>query len=448
MTMQDAAFDHSTRPRSRPSAAWSALLVCAIPALAVVAMAVLMAPDSYRPALAAGAVAAAAVLCAAVAAAFHYRDQAIRSRRQAAADAAQAAARIAGGNEAVARLAEESKHSEARRASAMAACASAAGRMQAMTASMLADLREMEDRHGDPKVLADLLRLDHRAAQAGRLADSIAVLSGARSGRRWAKPIAMESILRGAMGRVGGYQRIRLRAVTDVAIAGHAAEGVMHALAEFFDNACNFSPPTTEVHVYSAEVPAGAIITIEDSGLRMSQSVLHRAERAVSGAAGDLSMLSGTRLGLAVVGLLARKHGLTVSFRPSAIGGTAVVVMVPKELITRPVPVAPRQVSGRPAGGRPETPATSEQDPPSGSDRPAGDGHSASALPKRPRGGTLATAHPDGLPTDRKARDAVAAPSRRAPDGFSAFRDAFARREAGDTPPPPSSPSDPSEDDR
>ncbi|MFB4314033.1 sensor histidine kinase [Actinomadura sp. 21ATH] len=405
-------------------------------------MAVLMAPDSYRPALAAGAVAAAAVLCAAVAAAFHYRDQALRSRRQAAADAAQAAARIAGGNEAAARLAEESKHSEARRASAMAACASAAGRMQAMTASMLADLREMEDRHGDPKVLADLLRLDHRAAQAGRLADSVAVLSGARSGRRWAKPIAMESILRGAMGRVGGYQRIRLRAVTDAAIAGHAAEGVMHALAELFDNACNFSPPTTEVHVYSAEVPAGAIITIEDSGLQMSQTVLRRAERAVSGAAGDLSTLAGTRLGLAVVGLLARKHGLTVSFRPSAIGGTAVVVMVPKELITRPV--APRRL----AGSRPETPAAYEQDPPSSADRPAGDGHSVSALPKRPRGGTLAAAHPGGLPTAREAHDAAAAPPRRTPGGFSAFHAAFARREAGATPPPASTPSDPSEDDR
>ncbi|MBO0774496.1 MAG: ATP-binding protein, partial [Actinobacteria bacterium] len=106
-------------------------------------------------------------------------------------------------------LAREIGAEERRRAAAMAACANAAGRVQALATSMLADLREMEDRHSEA-VLGDLLRLDHGAAQAGRLADSIAVLTGARSGRRWAKPIVMESILRGAMGRIRAYQRIRI----------------------------------------------------------------------------------------------------------------------------------------------------------------------------------------------------------------------------------------------
>ncbi|WP_344261038.1 ATP-binding protein, partial [Streptomyces sodiiphilus] len=233
-------------------------------------------------------------------------------------------------------VAEEIGRGESSRAAAMSACANAAGRMQAQTTSMLADLREMEHRHTDEEVLGDLLHLDHRTAQAGRIADSIAVLTGARSGRRWAKPIVMESILRGAMGRIGGYQRIRLHSASNLAIAGHAAEGVMHALAELLDNACNFSPPTAEVHVYVEEVPAGAIITIEDSGLVMSEVALRRAERAVSAEPLDLTNLSGTRLGLAVVGCLARKHGLSVSFRPSARGGTGALVMIPQELITRP----------------------------------------------------------------------------------------------------------------
>src|SRR5690606_14579636 len=103
---------------------------------------------------------------------------------------------------ATSRAIDVARRDENRRTAALAAFAGAAGRIQAMTTSMLAELREMEHRHDDPKVLADLLLLDHRTAQAGRLADSIAVLSGARSGRRWAKPISMESILRGAMGRV------------------------------------------------------------------------------------------------------------------------------------------------------------------------------------------------------------------------------------------------------
>ncbi|GAA2609540.1 sensor histidine kinase [Streptomyces axinellae] len=233
-------------------------------------------------------------------------------------------------------LATEVHGGESTRAAAMSACANAAGRVQALATSMAADLREMEHRHADEDVLGDLLHLDHRTAQTGRIADSIAVLTGARSGRRWAKPIVMESILRGAMGRISGYRRVRLHSTSTVAIAGHAAEGVMHALAELMDNAANFSPPTSEVHVYVEEVAAGAVITIEDGGLVMGEVALRRAQQAVSAEHGDLTTLSGTRLGLAVVGRLARKHGLSVAFRPSAHGGTGVLVRVPRELIAEP----------------------------------------------------------------------------------------------------------------
>ncbi|MBB5917484.1 signal transduction histidine kinase [Nocardia transvalensis] len=374
--------------------------------------AVFSAPADFRIPLAIGAGVAALFLCVAVTAAVHYRTRAGRYRavaevaeEQIAAARAEASARVASADAAADARAEEVRRSEARRAAALSAFAGAAGRMQAISTSMLAELREMEHRHGDPKVLADLLHLDHRTAQAGRLADSIAVLSGARTGRRWAKPIAMESILRGAMGRVAGYQRVRLRAVAGVGIAGHAAEGVMHALAELLDNACNFSPPTTEVHVYAAEVPAGVVITIEDSGLVMSDSALRRAERAISGADAegrggvDLSSLSGTRLGLAVVGHLARKHGLTVSYRPSAIGGTAVVVIVPRDLITRveraaaPVEAPREETRGLPAAPPEETPADEDRfvKAMTGGPRPG------SRLPKRRRGDTLAAVHPDGL---------------------------------------------------
>ncbi|EWS93616.1 ATP-binding protein [Streptomyces filamentosus] len=263
------------------------------------------------------------------------------------------------------RLTTRATRAETERSAAVAACANAAGRMQALSTSMLADLREMEHRHSDESVLGDLLHLDHRTAQAGRLADSIAVLTGARSGRRWAKPIVMESILRGAMGRIGSYQRVRLHSTSDVAIAGHAAEGVMHALAELLDNAANFSPPTAEVHVYVEEVPAGIVITVEDSGLVMSEVQLRRAERAVSADHQDLTNLSGTRLGLAVVGRLARKHGLTVSFRPSARGGTGALMMLPQELISRavaPAPAAPA-TSTAPAAPAPVDTAPAEPEP-------------------------------------------------------------------------------------
>ncbi|MFF1508638.1 ATP-binding protein [Streptomyces sp. NPDC058326] len=311
-----------------------------------------------------------------------------------------------------ARLDGRLRRAESGRSAAMAAAANAAGRMQALATSMMADLREMEHRHADEDVLSDLLHLDHRTAQAGRLADSIAVLTGARSGRRWARPIVMESILRGAMGRIGGYQRVRLHSGSDAAVAGHAAEGVMHALAELLDNAANFSPPSAEVHVYVEEVPAGIVITVEDSGLAMSDVQLRRAEAAVGASAHDLAGLSGTRLGLHVVGRLARKHGLTVSFRPSARGGTGALLMVPHELVSHattepagtsgepPLPVSGRGVTS-PASGRTSAlaPAAAPARPAEpeavhgtvadgGAPEPAAD---TIILPRRRRGETLAS---------------------------------------------------------
>ncbi|WP_213083759.1 sensor histidine kinase KdpD, partial [Streptomyces aurantiacus] len=240
--------------------------------------------------------------------------------------------------------------SERRAAAAQAASAKALSRVQAKSVSMLADLRDMQDRHGED-VFGDLLRLDHSTSQLGLMTDRLALLMGGRSSRAWNKPIVMESILRGAVGRIAAYQRVRLHCSTRVAVVGFAAEGVMHLLAELADNAANFSPPTDEVHVYVEESRTGVVITIEDSGLRMSEAALRRAEESVSGRMTDLALLQGTRLGLAVVGGLARKYGMSVSFRPSARGGTGVVVLLPPQLIAQqPQPEsAPAADAGSPA---------------------------------------------------------------------------------------------------
>ncbi|MFE5261639.1 ATP-binding protein [Streptomyces coelicoflavus] len=389
------------RPGDRPSPrALAAVAVpCAVVAALVVGGAVAAAPSSVRLPLGLGAGAAAILLTAALTAAVHAvraeratrrllaaaRADADAGRARAAAEAArergvltaefarererltegfeQERARLAGQRAAeTAHLAEESarlgarlERATAERAAAVSATANAAGRMQALATGMLADLRAMEERHSDEEVLADLLHLDHRTAQAGRIADSVAVLTGARSGRRWARPIGMESILRGAMGRIAGYQRVRVHSTSDSAVAGHAAEGVMHALAELLDNAANFSPPTAEVHVYVEEVPAGVIVSVEDSGLVMGEVQLRRAQQAVAGETAGLGGLTGTRLGLAVVGRLSAKYGLKVSFRPSARGGTGVLMLVPQDILSGPaVSDAPTPVPAVPTA--PTTP--------------------------------------------------------------------------------------------
>ncbi|MER7834824.1 ATP-binding protein [Streptomyces sp. NPDC096040] len=461
-----------THPGDRPALRTlvPTLALTAVVSALVVVAAVTAAPASVRTPLALGASAAALVLCAAVTWAVHSARAARRARRRLetvsqdigrllqqqartteearqehqrlidelaqqrsefSASLEQERARIQEGSsqeldryrQENARLAAELEQASRERAAAIAAAGNAAGRMQALATATLADLRAMEERHTDEDVLADLLHLDHRTAQAGRIADSIAVLTGSRSGRRWARPISMESILRGAMGRISGYRRVRVHSVSETAVTGHAAEGVMHALAELLDNAANFSPPTAEVHVYVEEVPAGVIVSVEDSGLVMGDVQLRRAERAVAGDTFGLGGLTGTRLGLAVVGRLAGKHGLKVSFRPSARGGTGVLMLVPQDLLTRPVagePALPKQ----PESPEP-VPAAPDPTPVHESAEPDEDEDGSTGLPRRRRGRTLAEAERRSAPQPAEPRPAPAAEDARLrASRFNSFRQA------------------------
>ncbi|MFI0786756.1 sensor histidine kinase [Streptomyces lydicus] len=227
---------------------------------------------------------------------------------------------------------------EGLRDSAQRALVNLARRMQAIVHQQARELREMEDRHGkDPAVFGDLLRIDHNTALTGRLADSIAVLGGARPGRQWNRPVPLYSVLRGAMSRIVGYERVELSTSTECAVVGPAVEPLIHALAELLDNATRYSPPHTKVHLTAAEVQSGVVVEIEDGGVGMSEQTRHQAERRLEQAQQgiDLSDLGESpRLGLAVVGRLTQAFGLQVSLRTSAYGGVRVVLVVPQQLIT------------------------------------------------------------------------------------------------------------------
>ncbi|MFE4047824.1 sensor histidine kinase [Streptomyces sp. YIM B13518] len=319
----------------------------------------------------------------------------------------------------------ELAHSERRAAAAQAASAKALSRVQAKAVRMLADLREMQERHGE-EVFGDLLRLDHSTSQLGLMTDRLALLMGGRSSRAWNKPIVMESILRGAVGRIAAYQRVRLHCSTRAAVSGFAAEGVMHLLAELMDNAANFSPPIDEVHVYVEDRSAGIVVTIEDSGLKMADAAMRRAEEAVTGRVTDLASLQGTRLGLAVVGRLAAKYGISVNYRPSSRGGTGVVVLLPLDLLAQQRDLAPHETAPRPdALPAPAAPAPDPLPGPAARPAPAAlppaDGHFA-ARPELPgpaaRPAAAAPPPATGRPAARTELPELPEPGRhRRPDG-------------------------------
>ncbi|MBR8744543.1 ATP-binding protein [Nocardiopsis sp. MG754419] len=365
-----------------------------------------------------------------------------------------------------------------RAATALVSTADCGARLQAHLTTLLAQLRELQERYGDRSdVFSDLLEVDHNVSRTGRLADALVTLAEGRSGRRWTRPIVMESILRGAMGRITAYRRVRLHYTSTIAVVGYAAEGVMQALAEIMDNAANFSAQGTDVHVYAQEEDTGVTITVEDSGMGLRHRERRLAESLLAEPR-DLSTLPSSRVGLAVVGRLADKYGLRVSLRPSARGGIGVVVLIPPNLLTEPRrpeprprantqeigtpaavgvlggsgpqypvaptggheaprPAAPRSTAGpqpgteppplpRRDGARPPVDTGHEQHgrPPAGTGEKPAESHTD--LPRRRRGLTLAEAvreNPEQLYAPRSAQDA---PVSRGglPTRFAAFRDA------------------------
>ncbi|MGV9696838.1 ATP-binding protein [Streptomyces sp. NPDC003470] len=348
----------------------------------------------------------------------------------------------------------ELAHSERRAAAAQAASAKALSRVQAKAVRMLADLRDMQERHGE-EVFGDLLKLDHSTSQLGLMTDRLALLMGGRSSRAWNKPIVMESILRGAVGRISAYQRVRLHCSTRAAVSGFAAEGVMHLLAELMDNAANFSPPIDEVHVYVEDRSAGIVVTIEDSGLKMADAAMRRAEEAVTGRVTDLASLQGTRLGLAVVGRLAVKYGISVNYRPSSRGGTGVVVLLPLHLLAQQRDLVPHQTAPRPeampaalapapvpevherpaaalpaAGERPAVaalpaatePPAARPEPPAQRRHRRPDGTTPNGLPVRAPGRTMAEAE-----REREQRHSASAQAADSPPARRPARDAGSR---------------------
>ncbi|WP_320778736.1 ATP-binding protein [Streptomyces sp. CRN 30] len=227
---------------------------------------------------------------------------------------------------------------EALRDSAARSFVDVARRVQAIVHQQNKELREMEEDHGrNPEVFDDLLRLDHGTALIGRLADSVSVLGGGRPGRQWPQPVALYSVLRGAMSRILEYRRIHLASIAKVNIKGTAVEPVIHAAAELLDNATRYSPPNTKVNVTATEVQTGVAIEIEDAGVNLSEESRLRIEGMLEAAkrGTDLQDLAGNpRLGLSVVGRLCKTYDMQVSLRASAYGGVRAILVVPSAMMT------------------------------------------------------------------------------------------------------------------
>ncbi|MEU7001600.1 nitrate- and nitrite sensing domain-containing protein [Nonomuraea sp. NPDC046570] len=214
-----------------------------------------------------------------------------------------------------------------------------ARRSQSLLQRQLKLLDHMQSHAEDPEALENLFKLDHLTTRMRRHAEGLVLLSGGVAGRRWRGTIPIEDVLSGAAGQVEDYTRIRVYPMPECGVSGSCVADLMHLFAELMENATSFSSPGNEVSVRGEPVGRGYVVEIEDRGLGMLDKDREAINaRLASPPEFDPSLTE--RLGFAVVGLLAARHGIAVTLKPSPYGGTTAVVLVPTALLEQlPLPV-------------------------------------------------------------------------------------------------------------
>jgi signal transduction histidine kinase len=210
-------------------------------------------------------------------------------------------------------------------------------RSRSLVEEQLLLIETLEHDEDDPVRLDHLFRLDHLVTRMRRNGDNLLVLADTVERHRRSGPVPLPEVLRAAMSEVEQYRRVTLGPTGDVSIVGAAAGDVGHLIAELLDNALRYSPPESAVSVtVSRAVDAGILVEVADRGLGMSAEDVNAAnERLALG--GEVTSETAKRMGLFVVGRLARRHEVVVRLRPtdalSAQPGVTVSVYLPGALV-------------------------------------------------------------------------------------------------------------------
>lgn len=303
-------------------------------------------------------------------------------------------------------------------------------RSQSLVEQQLALIEELEHDEDDTERLQSLFRLDHLATRMRRNGDNLLVLAGTALRRGALQPVPLSDMLWSAVSQVEDYQRVEIGTVPDGVVPGEPAVDIEHLLAELIDNALRYSPPSTAVAVVVARaVDGGYLIEITDRGLGMSSEDLQLTnERLASG--GEVTVETARRMGLFVVGRLAKRHSITVSLRRTTAmaqqPGITASVHLPGAL------VAPQLDNTDPSGALPAE-RRGEQPGRSAQQRNL---VPVPSLPKRETGGFTATT--SGLPQRRPAMrvaDPADQPTISVPGGNRQERPQFQPFGAGDDEP-------------
>jgi len=210
-----------------------------------------------------------------------------------------------------------------------------AHRSQVIVHRQLKVLDEAERGQEDPEQLEMLFQLDHLSTRARRNAENLIILGGGQPGRRWRNPVSLTELARGAAAETEHFERVKIAKLPPRAVNGPVVGDLVHLLAELIDNATSFSPPESRVEVRGNIVGRGVVLEIEDQGLGIEPAQIGEFNAMLASPPdfGIMALSAEPRLGLFVVARLAARHGIAVSLRESAYGGTRAIVLVRAELL-------------------------------------------------------------------------------------------------------------------
>ena len=223
-----------------------------------------------------------------------------------------------------------------------------AHRSQVIVHRQLKVLDEAERGQEDPEQLEMLFQLDHLSTRARRNAENLIILGGGQPGRRWRNPVSLTELSRGAAAETEHFARVKIAKLPQRAVNGPVVGDLVHLLAELIDNATSFSPPQARVEVRGNVVGRGVVLEIEDQGLGIEPARIDELNAMLASPPdfGIMALSAEPRLGLFVVARLAARHGIAVSLRESAYGGTRAIVLMRAELLGD-VPEEPEERTGR-----------------------------------------------------------------------------------------------------
>ncbi|MEC3915562.1 sensor histidine kinase [Nocardia sp. CDC160] len=309
--------------------------------------------------------------------------------------------------------------------------ANLARRNQNLVRRQLGLISDFEREELDPSALSNLFELDHLATRMRRNAESLLVLVGESSPRRWSRPIPLTDVIRAGLSEVDDYRRVVLRRVDEVAIAGAHVSEVAHMLAELIENGLSFSPPDLEVEIYGRRLGSRYMIAVVDHGVGMPPDQLATANARLRGEA-DFLVAPTRFLGHYVVGRLAKRLGVEVELTVSPTSGVVARMLLPTELLGDPASDRPAPPDDAKHGAGAHLPTVLETMP-----EPRAGRHSS---PHPPASGGGERPQHAAVPANDPVFDTGTAAFVALTESFGASAEPEARPATGPTGPPWSSP--------